>query len=415
MQLRSNQTALFLATVPLFVLAFAGMTAAATTVSTDISTGGSLTVSGTSTLSGVVIPTGKTLYYGTDVLIDSAGNLNATVLPLQDTASNLNTTVPSSGERVYETDTAYTKIGDGSTSVGNLRPLNPWIATSSNGITFGAGRVGLGLSAPQFDLDVNGANKTIGNSTGVLNISNSSSHGQINIGDTSSAFGGGTIVLTQTEAQFTAGSDGSGLVVQSSDVVDLNYSSDPHVHLESTFDGFGINGSGGWLVYAVTGTNRVGIASSTPWKTLSVDGTVALNGLDSSTAGNAVCILSNKDVVTAGNTTCVTSSRKTKHDIQPITSAQAREVLLLQPSQYVNNEGGDARFGFIADEAAAVDPKLVEYAASDIPLFDGQVIRKGEPSGFDYIRYSALLTKLVQDQDRRIGQLEAEVHALQAR
>jgi len=144
-------------------------------------------------------------------------------------------------------------------------------------------------------------------------------------------------------------------------------------------------------------TGNVGVATTSPWRTLSVVGTMAVNGLTSSTAGNAVCILANFEVVTAGNTTCVTSSKYTKHDIKEITSEEAKRVISqLTPVQYVNNEKGDARYGFIAEEVEKIDPKLIERATADTTL-DGHLFKKGDVISFDYLRYTALLTKYTQD------------------
>jgi len=144
-------------------------------------------------------------------------------------------------------------------------------------------------------------------------------------------------------------------------------------------------------------TGNVGVATTSPWRTLSVVGTMAINGLTSSTAGNAVCILANFEVVTAGNTTCVTSSKYTKHDIKEITSEEAKRVISqLTPVQYVNNEKGDARYGFIAEEVEKIDPKLIERATADTTL-DGHLFKKGDVISFDYLRYTALLTKYTQD------------------
>lgn len=145
----------------------------------------------------------------------------------------------------------------------------------------------------------------------------------------------------------------------------------------------------------------LGIATTSPWRTLSVVGTMAINGLTSSTAGNAVCILGTFDVVTAGNTTCVTSSIFTKDLLGEITSEEAERVISqLSPKIYVNKEGGDTRYGFIVEEVVKIDPLLVEYAKEDITL-NGHLFMKGDPLSFDYLRYNALLTKYVQDHSQK--------------
>lgn len=159
----------------------------------------------------------------------------------------------------------------------------------------------------------------------------------------------------------------------------------------------------------------LGIATTSPWRKLSVVGGVAFNGLTSSTAGNAVCILTNFDVVTAGGTTCTTSSAKTKHNILTINESTARKIMKLRPVEYTTNESVEERYGFIAEEVAEVDPKLVEYAKSDITLFDGQIIKKGEPLSVDYNRYTGLLTKFVQDIYTSLQKLIAKVAGLETK
>ena len=159
----------------------------------------------------------------------------------------------------------------------------------------------------------------------------------------------------------------------------------------------------------IDNAGNVGIATTTPWRTLSVVGTMAINGLTTSTAGDALCITAGFEVATAGNTTCITSSQKTKTDISTITSEEAaHDILNLVPSVYTNIEKGDRRFGFIAEQANTVDARIVEYASEDRTLPSGLVIAKGDPSGFDYLRYPAVLTKFVQDLYASVQTLVAE-------
>ena len=61
-----------------------------------------------------------------------SGTLSAVIIPLQGTAASLVSVVPASGQTVYETDTKYVKVGDGTTAVGALNPTNLWTA-SANG------------------------------------------------------------------------------------------------------------------------------------------------------------------------------------------------------------------------------------------------------------------------------------------
>ena len=57
--------------------------------------------------------------------------------------------------------------------------------------------------------------------------------------------------------------------------------------------------------------------------------------------------------------------RATKHDIQPLTLNALGMIEGLQPVSFVYNEGNDrTRFGFIAEDTAAIDPHLATYNAS---------------------------------------------------
>jgi len=83
------------------------------------------------------------------------GTMSAAVIPLQDTAINLSTVIASSGQMVYETDTKYSKAGDGTNPLGAIFPINPWIGSIATGqMHYMAGNVGIGTSTPAFHLDI---------------------------------------------------------------------------------------------------------------------------------------------------------------------------------------------------------------------------------------------------------------------
>jgi hypothetical protein len=74
--------------------------------------------------------------------------------------------------------------------------------------------------------------------------------------------------------------------------------------------GTGINGEGTNL-----STGSIGIGTTTPWRTLSVTGTVGMDGLNAITGTNSsLCLDSNKQVVYSSNSdSCASSLRSTKH------------------------------------------------------------------------------------------------------
>ncbi len=92
----------------------------------------------------------------------------------------------------------------------------------------------------------------------------------------------------------------------------------------------------------ITSTNgNVGIGTTTPFRTLSVNGKVALQGLTVSTSGTPLCILANFDVVSPGGTTCALSSQFFKHNIKTISSADS--LFALRPVTYNDNGDNDPR------------------------------------------------------------------------
>lgn len=111
-------------------------------------------------------------------------------------------------------------------------------------------------------------------------------------------------------------------------------------------------------------TGNVGIGTTTPWATLSASGTVAFANLTGSTGAGSLCLDANKQVVyNSGSDNCLSSLRSTKHDINPLQGDALSQVAALKPVSFVyNNDTSSAvRYGFIAEDAAAVDPHFGTY------------------------------------------------------
>jgi hypothetical protein len=113
-----------------------------------------------------------------------------------------------------------------------------------------------------------------------------------------------------------------------------------------------------------------GIGTTTPWKTLSVSGNVAMSGL--STVGATTTAMSN---VCIDNTTgelirstvfvgCTGSSERFKHDIATLSTSSLDIVRRLQPKSFVynNDTSSTTVWGFIAEEAHNIDPHLAATA-----------------------------------------------------
>jgi hypothetical protein len=97
-----------------------------------------------------------------------------------------------------------------------------------------------------------------------------------------------------------------------------------------------------------------------------VTGTIGFDGLTSSTGAGSLCLDSNKQVVyNSASDNCLSSTRATKHDIAPLSLDDLGVVERLEPVSFVYNEGdGRTRYGFIAEDTAAVDARLATYNAS---------------------------------------------------
>ena len=127
----------------------------------------------------------------------------------------------------------------------------------------------------------------------------------------------------------------------------------------------------------ITNSGNVGIGTTSPWRTLSVTGTVGFDGLTGSTGAGSLCLDANKQVVyNDASDSCLSSTRATKHDIQPLTLNALGMIEGLEPVSFVYNEGNDrTRFGFIAEDTAAVDPHLTTYNADgDLTGIDDRAI-----------------------------------------
>lgn len=153
-------------------------------------------------------------------------------------------------------------------------------------------------------------------------------------------------------------------------------------------------------LFEVTADGKVGVATTSPWRTLSVVGTVAFDGLTTSTAGNAVCILANDDIVNAGGTTCATSSRRFKEFIKSLFTKESLDIVLkMQPRSFhrkvpTQSQPTGNEIGFIAEEVNDIDSRLVEYEADGVT-----------PRGVNYMAYTAHLTGAIQALNEKIDNL----------
>ena len=163
-----------------------------------------------------------------------------------------------------------------------------------------------------------------------------------------------------------------------------------------------IASSGGTLEFSQSGaapnmvilsSGNVGVATTSPWRTLSVTGTVGFDGLTATGAGDVFVCLSTKKELTQG-ATCAASSRNVKHDITNLALSGLDAISQLQPVSFIYNGATDTRYGLIAEDAAAVDSHLALWTPGTTT-----------PAGLDT---NAFLSVLVQG----VKELNAKVESL---
>lgn len=142
----------------------------------------------------------------------------------------------------------------------------------------------------------------------------------------------------------------------------------------------------------------IGIATTSPWRTLSVTGTVAMQGL-STAAGtvDGVCINTVTFELEANSSaSCTVSSKRFKHDIQAIPTEDGLDALMqLKPSSFIYNGATTTMYGFVAEDVASVTPATL---GSNLVGYDSE----GRVNSIDDIGLSAVTVKAIQEQQQEI-------------
>lgn len=164
-------------------------------------------------------------------------------------------------------------------------------------------------------------------------------------------------------------------------------------------------------------SSQLGIGTTSPWRTVSVTGTMAIDGLTAA-AGTPSSLCMNattKEVTLNAALTCTVSSLRFKHDVQNLDIGGLDTVLKLRSTTFFYNDRPDRnRIGLIAEELADVDPRLSEWD------------EQGRPNSIDFPAIMGVLIKSVQEiaskndeqdeqddeQDAEIALLRAEIEAL---
>jgi hypothetical protein len=152
---------------------------------------------------------------------------------------------------------------------------------------------------------------------------------------------------------------------------------------------------------------NVGIATTAPWRTFSVDGTVGLSStLSTGTGGNYLCIDTTTWQVLRGNgSACTASSARFKENVQDL-SYGIDDVMNLRAVSYnykaETNMGPGTKLGFIAEEMYQVIPEVVT-------LDDN-----GNVFGLDYALLTSVLTKAAQELNSKVIDIDIRLSLLEA-
>ena len=182
--------------------------------------------------------------------------------------------------------------------------------------------------------------------------------------------------------------------------------------------GYIASNSDGDLLLGAVGTERLKIAGSNGMLT-------ALSVYNVTTSGAA-----NVNVQSSGAILRSTSSEKYKQNIEDMELSYAQAVLNLRPVYYKSkcalDNADDSHWGFIAEEVAKVDPRLVHYKTVDVSYEAAEddmsntkrvetALETPEPEGVQYDRLTPAIVKLLQEQQKTIETLETKVAALEAK
>lgn len=153
----------------------------------------------------------------------------------------------------------------------------------------------------------------------------------------------------------------------------------------------------------------LGIATSSPWRTLSVTGSVAFDGLTQATGDNALCIdATTKEIEDGNGATCALSTILAKENVLSLNTPEAIAILeKLRPVTFdwkpSYQPAGDAKesISLIAEEVAATDKR---FADND---------NDGKPHGLVVNAFLGLFTSVLQSHESRLDKIEARLDYLE--
>jgi hypothetical protein len=172
----------------------------------------------------------------------------------------------------------------------------------------------------------------------------------------------------------------------------------------------------GRLVFSTTADG-----ASSPTERMRID----RNGVIDKVVGvynNTTAVAANLFIGPGGDFNRSTSSAKYKTQIESIEDIYSEAILQCRPVWYRSTCKGDnpdhGWWGFIAEEVAEIDPRLVQWKTIESAYDEnGSLVQtpcEPEPEGVSYDRFVPHLLNLIKRQMERIEQLETEMAAVKA-
>ncbi|MDP3795320.1 MAG: tail fiber domain-containing protein [bacterium] len=246
-----------------------------------------------------------------------------------------------------------------------------------------AGNVGIGTTSPS-DLGQGGGR--------VLNIEGGTAFGLLTLSSSDTANG-------EAIGQINFGTTGSSASDKRAAAIGVVLEADSATAVSGSLRFFTNNGGTVAERMRIDKTGNLGIGTTSPWRTLSVAGTVGFNSsLTQSSTGDYLCINTGTFEVSRGNgAACSTSSKRFKEQIVDLSYGLAA-VLDLRPVSFIYkpemNVSTSTRIGFIAEEMYETIPEVVNLD------------RDGLPSGIDYPTLTAVLAKAIQELSAKVENLQ---------
>ena len=259
-----------------------------------------------------------------------------------------------------------------------------------------------------------------GNDTPAFQVEGTSTQGrEISVTSSASNVDGAVILLGKQRS----GTLGGNTIVQNGDQIGyLGYQASdgtkmlPAAYIAAEVDGTpGTNDMPARLVFSTTAD---GASSPTERMRITNGGLLYCQGVyDYATASS-----SNVNVFSNGHLTRNTSSVKYKTSVETMEDKYADAVLQCRPVWYRSlcqaDNPSHSYWGFIAEEVAQIDPRLIHWKTEEsVVQDDGSRINvkleTPEPDGVQYDRFVPHLLNLIKRQKEQIEAMEARLTALE--